>query len=40
MEVRPASLSSVAWFGDGNASLRSFNDTSHLRGDGSDQAGL
>jgi ribonuclease H / adenosylcobalamin/alpha-ribazole phosphatase len=40
MEVRPASLSSVAWFGDGNASLRSFNDTAHLRGDGSDLAGL
>ena len=31
MELRPASLSTVVWFGDGNASLRAFNDTSHLR---------
>lgn len=39
MEVRPASLSSVVWFDDGNASLRSFNDTAHLRSDPSDQHG-
>lgn len=31
MELRPASLSSVVWYGDGNASLRAFNDTSFLR---------
>jgi ribonuclease H / adenosylcobalamin/alpha-ribazole phosphatase len=30
MELRPASLSTVVWFGDGNASLRAFNDTAHL----------
>ncbi|MDH5279345.1 MAG: bifunctional RNase H/acid phosphatase [Actinomycetota bacterium] len=35
MEVRPASLSCVVWFDDGNASLRSFNDTAHLREDAS-----
>ena len=33
MELRPASLSSVVWFGDGNASLRAFNDTSYLEGE-------
>ena len=31
MELAPASISVVLWFGDGNASLRLFNDTSHLR---------
>ncbi|HVQ18687.1 MAG TPA: histidine phosphatase family protein, partial [Actinomycetes bacterium] len=31
MEVRPASLSDVQWFGDGHASVRTFNQTSHLR---------
>jgi probable phosphoglycerate mutase len=30
MEVKPASLSTVVWFSDGNASLRSFNETMHL----------
>jgi ribonuclease H / adenosylcobalamin/alpha-ribazole phosphatase len=30
MELGSAALSSVAWYPDGNASLRSFNDTSHL----------
>jgi probable phosphoglycerate mutase len=39
MELRPASLSTVVWFDDGSASLRSFNDTAHLRGDGADQSG-
>ena len=33
MELRPASLSSVVWFGDGNASMRAFNDTSYLEGE-------
>ena len=32
MELAPASLSTVAWFADGNASLRSLNDTQHLDG--------
>ena len=32
MEVAPASLTSVLWFTDGNASLRTFNDTQHLDG--------
>jgi probable phosphoglycerate mutase len=32
MELAPASLTSVLWFGDGNASLRSFNDVAHLAG--------
>ena len=31
MELAPASLTEVAWYADGNASLRSFNDTAHLR---------
>jgi ribonuclease H / adenosylcobalamin/alpha-ribazole phosphatase len=31
MELAPASISVVLWFVDGNASLRLFNDTSHLR---------
>jgi broad specificity phosphatase PhoE/ribonuclease HI len=30
MEVRPASLSTIQWFGDGHASVRSFNETAHL----------
>lgn len=30
MEVRPASLSTLQWFGDGHASLRTFNETAHL----------
>jgi probable phosphoglycerate mutase len=30
MELAPASLSTVLWFDDGNASLRSLNDTQHL----------
>ncbi|MFF0183944.1 bifunctional RNase H/acid phosphatase [Streptomyces sp. NPDC005244] len=31
MELSPASLSAVAYYADGNASVRLFNDTSHLR---------
>ncbi|WEH33136.1 bifunctional RNase H/acid phosphatase [Streptomyces sp. AM 4-1-1] len=31
MELSPASLSTVAYYADGNASLRLLNDTSHLR---------
>ncbi|WP_059013547.1 bifunctional RNase H/acid phosphatase [Streptomyces specialis] len=31
MELSPAALSEVAYFPDGNASLRRFNDTAHLR---------
>ncbi|MFE6482513.1 bifunctional RNase H/acid phosphatase [Streptomyces sp. NPDC057757] len=31
MELSAASLSTVAYYADGNASLRVFNDTSHLR---------
>ena len=31
MELEPASLTRVQWWPDGNASLRAFNDTSHLR---------
>jgi probable phosphoglycerate mutase len=31
MELSAASLSAVAYYADGNASLRLFNDTSHLR---------
>ncbi|MFD9500691.1 bifunctional RNase H/acid phosphatase [Streptomyces sp. NPDC060035] len=31
MELLPASVSTVAYYGDGNASLRLLNDTSHLR---------
>ncbi|WP_308312603.1 proline racemase family protein [Streptomyces sp. ISL-11] len=32
MELSAASLSAVAYYADGNASLRLLNDTSHLRG--------
>jgi ribonuclease H / adenosylcobalamin/alpha-ribazole phosphatase len=32
MELDPASLTRVSWWADGSASLRLFNDTSHLRG--------
>jgi probable phosphoglycerate mutase len=31
MELEPASLSLIDWYTDGMASMRSFNDTSHLR---------
>ena len=31
MELAPASISEAQWFADGNASLRLFNDTGHLR---------
>ncbi|MEU4096111.1 bifunctional RNase H/acid phosphatase [Streptomyces sp. NPDC026673] len=31
MELSPAAVSAVAYYGDGNASLRLLNDTSHLR---------
>jgi probable phosphoglycerate mutase len=30
MEVSSASLSTVLWFGDGHASVRTFNETAHL----------
>lgn len=30
MEVRPCSLTTLAWFADGNTSLRGFSETSHL----------
>ena len=30
IEIRPASLSTVAWFGDGNVSVRGINETPHL----------
>lgn len=30
MELAPASLTTISWFADGNASLRSFNDLAHL----------
>lgn len=33
MELQPGSLTAVQWFADGNASLRLFNDTGHLRRD-------
>jgi ribonuclease H / adenosylcobalamin/alpha-ribazole phosphatase len=32
MELDAASLSRISWWENGTASLRSFNDTSHLRG--------
>jgi len=32
MELKPASLSELAYFADGNVSLRSFNDVAHLSG--------
>jgi ribonuclease H / adenosylcobalamin/alpha-ribazole phosphatase len=31
MELDPASLTTMHWFADGNASMRAFNDTRHLR---------
>ncbi|MFC1413082.1 bifunctional RNase H/acid phosphatase [Streptacidiphilus sp. N1-12] len=31
MELSPAAISSIQYYADGNASLRLFNDTSHLR---------
>ncbi|CAM5552898.1 hypothetical protein SCALM49S_03937 [Streptomyces californicus] len=31
MELSAASISTVAYYGDGNASVRLLNDTSHLR---------
>ena len=31
MELSPASVSTVAYYADGNASVRLLNDTSHLR---------
>ncbi|WP_051858778.1 bifunctional RNase H/acid phosphatase, partial [Streptomyces toyocaensis] len=34
MELSAASLSAVAYYADGNASVRLFNDTSHLRQEG------
>ena len=30
MELSPASLTTLAWWPDGNASMRAFNDTAHL----------
>ena len=32
MELRPGSISSMMWFADGNASLTSFSESTHLRG--------
>jgi len=32
MELKPASLTELAYFADGNVSLRSFNDVAHLSG--------
>jgi probable phosphoglycerate mutase len=32
MELRPGSISSMMWFADGNNSLMSFSEASHLRG--------
>jgi ribonuclease H / adenosylcobalamin/alpha-ribazole phosphatase len=38
LQLSPASLSVVCWYGDGNSAMHSFNDTAHLgshhRGDG------
>ena len=31
MELTPASLTELAWYADGKASLRSYNETAHLR---------
>jgi len=30
MEVRPCSLTTLAWFADGNTSMRGFSETAHL----------
>ena len=30
LEIRPASLSTIAWFGDGNVSVKGVNETPHL----------
>ncbi|HEX5017657.1 MAG TPA: bifunctional RNase H/acid phosphatase [Actinomycetes bacterium] len=30
LEIKPASLSTIAWFGDGNVSVRSVNEVPHL----------
>jgi probable phosphoglycerate mutase len=30
LQLAPASLSTVCWYGDGNSALHSFNDTGHL----------
>jgi broad specificity phosphatase PhoE/ribonuclease HI len=30
IEIRPASLSTISWFGDGNVSVRGINETPHL----------
>jgi probable phosphoglycerate mutase len=30
IEIRPASLSTISWFGDGNVSVSSVNETPHL----------
>ncbi len=30
LEIRPASLSTISWYGDGNVSVRSINETPHL----------
>jgi probable phosphoglycerate mutase len=32
MELRPCSITSLAWFPEGNASMFSFSESSHLRG--------
>jgi probable phosphoglycerate mutase len=30
LEIRPASLSTISWYGDGNVSVRSINESPHL----------
>jgi probable phosphoglycerate mutase len=35
MELAPASLTTLTWYADGNASMRSFAESSHLDGVGS-----
>jgi hypothetical protein len=32
MELAPASLTTLTWYADGNASMRSFAESSHLEG--------
>ena len=32
MELLPASLTTLTWYADGNASLRGYGESAHLRG--------
>jgi len=32
MELAPASITTLTWYADGNASMRSFAEASHLEG--------